>query len=179
MALLSTRSAAPVMLLLALSACNADRSRFPSLATRPAERAYGSGQPVAPAAVLPLTAQVSASATLAARVAALRETARAAHARFGKQQGEAARLVAAARGSAPGTEAWSRAAVALAALTSARSEGMVALADLDRLQIAAAEQAAKGSPADLAAVSPAHSEVEALLREEDQTVTALSEASGG
>jgi hypothetical protein len=109
----------------------------------------------------------------------LREVARAAHARFGKQQGDAARLVAAARGSAAGTEAWARAAVALAALASARSEGMVVLADLDRLQIAATEQAATGPAADLAAVSPAHREVEAMLREEDQTVTALSEASGG
>jgi hypothetical protein len=179
MALLSTRTAAPVMLLLALSACNADRSRFPSLATRPAERAYGTGQPVTPTDVLPLTAQVPASASLAARVSALRKTARAAHARFGEQQGEAARLVAAARGSTPGTDAWARATVALAALTSARSEGMVALADLDRLLIAATEQAATGSDADLAAVSPAHSEVEALLKDEDQTVTALSEAIRG
>lgn len=179
MAFLSTRTAAPAILLLALSACNANRSRFPSLALRPAERAYGIGQPVTPTEVLPLTTQLPAGSNLAARIAALRETARAAHARFGKQQGEAARLVAAARGSGPGTDAWARAAVALAALTSARSEGMVALADLDRLQIAATEQAATGSSADLAAVSPAHSEVEALLREEDQTVTALSKAIGG
>ena len=179
MALLSTRTVALVMLLLTLSACNADRSRFPSLALRPAERAYGTGQPVTPTEVLPLTTQLPAGANLASQVAALREVARAAHARFGKQQGDAARLVAAARGSAPGTEAWARAAVALAALASARSEGMVVLADLDRLQIAATEQAATGPAADLAAVSPAHREVEAMLREEDQTVTALSEASGG
>lgn len=179
MALLSTRTTTSVLLLLALAACNADRSRFPSLAVRPAERAYGNGQPVIPTASAPLTTQLVAGTNLAAKVAALRETARAAHARFTQQQREAVRLAQASRGSAPGTEAWSRAAIALAALTSARSEGMVALADLDRLQIAATETAAMGSNADLAAVTPAHREVEALLRDEDQTVTALSEVIGG
>ena len=169
----------PLAALLALSACNADRSRFPSLAIRPAERAYGTGQPVAPTASLPLTTQLPAGANLAARVAALQDTARAAHRRFLDQQGTATRVIDAAKGSAPGTEAWSRAAIALAGLTSARGEGMVALADLDRLLIAATEKAATGPDDDLKLVDPAHRDVAAMLAEEDRAIAALDSTLGG
>ena len=171
MACLSIRIAAPFGALLALTACNADRSRFPSLAIRPAERAYGAGQQAAPTA-LPGPAAI---ADLPGRVAALRQTASASHARFTAQQGMAASLVNAARGSAPGTEAWSRAAIALASLTSARGEGMVALSDLDRLLITATEAAAVGPDSDLKVVAPAHGAVAALLAEEDRTIAALAE----
>ncbi len=179
MALLSTRTVAPVMLLLALGACTADRARFASLAIRPAERTYGTGQPVTSTANLPLTVQVPAGADLAARVAALRETAVAAHARFTEQQGSAARLAEAARGAAPGSDVWSQATIALASLESARSQGMIALADLDRLYIAATEAAATGPDTDLKSITPAHREVEALLGEEDRAIAALSSQIGG
>ncbi|MFM9935079.1 MAG: hypothetical protein ACKVOL_02645 [Novosphingobium sp.] len=179
MAFVSTRLAAPLLALLALSACNADRSRYPSLAIRPAERAYATRQPVAPALSGPLTAQLPAGADLAVRITVLRETALAAHARFTEQQGTASRLAEAAKGAAPGTEAWSRAAIALAGLESARSQGMIALADLDRLFIAATEMAATGPDADLQTVTPAHRAVEALLGEEDRAIAALSGAIGG
>lgn len=174
MALLSIRLAAPVMALLALSACNADRSRFPSLAIRPAERTYGTLQPVAPSPSLPLTTQLPAGADLAGRLAALRDTARSAHGHFLEQQGQATRLINAAKGNAPGTEAWSRAAIALASLSAARGQGMAALADLDRLLIAATEKAATGPDADLRLVDPVHREVAALLAEEDRAIAALS-----
>lgn len=178
MAILSIRLAAPVLALLALSACNADRSHFPSLAIRPAERAYATGQPVAPTPSLPLTTQLPAGTDLGARIAALDDAARAAHGRFLEQQGPATRLIEAAKGTAPGTEAWSRAAIAFAGLTSARGEGMVALSDLDRLLIAATEKAATGTGDDLKRVEPTHSEVAALLAEEDRTIAALSSAMG-
>lgn len=174
MASLSIRIIAALPALLALSACNADRSRFPSLAIRPAERAYGTAQPMAPA----VPASAAASTGLSAKVAALREAALAAHARFTAQQGDAVRLISAAKGAAPGTEAWSRAAIALAGLTSARGEGMIPLADLDRLQIAATEKAAIDSDADLAAIAPAQREVEALLAAEDRTIAGLSDQLG-
>ena len=175
MARLSIRIAAPLGALLALTACNADRARFPSLAIRPAERAYNTGQQPAPAA----STSPAASADLPARVAALRETAMAAHARFTAQQSQAASLINAAKGSAPGTEAWSRAAVALASLTSARGEGMVALSDLDRLLIAATEAAAIGPDDDLKVIAPAHRAVADLLGEEDRTIAALGNKLGG
>lgn len=173
MAILSIRLAAPVIALLALSACNADRSRFPSLAIRPAERAYGTGQPVTPTPSLPLTTQLPASTDLGARIAALGDVARAAHGRFLERQGPATQLIESAKGAAPGTEVWSRAAIAFAGLTSARGEGMLALSDLDRLLIAATEKAAIGSDDDLKRVKPAHNEVAALIAEEDRAIAAL------
>lgn len=175
MASLSTRLAASCAALLALSACNADRSRFPSLAIRPAERTYNTGAATAPT---PSPAP-TATADLPARVAALRETAVATHARFSAQQGSATALINAAKGAAPGTEAWSRAAIALASLTAARGEGMVALSDLDRLLIAATEAAATGPDDDLKVVAPAHRAVADLLDEEDRTIAALSDKLGG
>jgi hypothetical protein len=134
-------------------------------------------------ASLPLMTQVpggrAPGADLATRVGALRTLALAAHARFAEQQAAAARLADTARGSAPGTEAWSRATVALASLESARSEGMIAMADLDRLFIAATETAAIGTGSDLTVVAPAHSEMEALLGEEDRVIAALGGQIGG
>lgn len=177
--MLSTRTRVPLLLLLALGACNADRSRYPSLAIRPAERAYGTGQEAISSQSLPLTVEQPGMADLAARVAALRLAAFEAHARFTEQQGTAARLAQAARGQALGTNAWSQAAIALASLESARSQGMVALADLDRLFIAATEAAAIGPDTNLALITPAHREVEALLSEEDRAIAALSSQIGG
>jgi hypothetical protein len=168
------RLVGPLAILLALCGCNAQRSHFPSLAIRPAERAYNGGQTSAPAQ----STGEAASAQLIAKVAALREAALAAHARFTAQQGDAAKLVNAAKGAAPGTEAWSRAAIALAGLTSARGEGMIPLSDLDRLQIAATEKAAIGSDADLAAITPARREVGDLLAAEDRTIAALGSQLG-
>lgn len=174
MASLSIRIGASLVALVLVSACNADRSRFPSLAIRPAERAYGTSQPAAP------TPAPGAAATtdLPARVIALREKATASHARFTAQQVSATKLVDAAKGAAPGTEAWSRAAIALAALSTARGEGMNALSDLDRLLIAATEVAATGPDDDLKVVAPAHRDVAALLGAEDQTIAALSDKLG-
>ena len=174
MASLSIRIGAPLVVLLALSACNADRSRYPSLAIRPAERAFGTHQQPAPAPA----AGVAATQDLPARVAALREKATASHARFTAQQAAATKLIDAAKGSAPGTEAWSRAAIALAGLSSARGEGMIALSDLDRLLIEATEVAATGPDDDLKVVAPAHRDVTALLGEEDQTIAQLGDKLG-
>lgn len=178
MAHLSIRVAAPLAALLALSACNADRSRFPSLAIRPAERAYGTAPAPTPAASPVTAASTGAAADLAERVAVLRETAMAAHSRFAAQRGAATALIGAAKGAAPGTEAWSRAAVALAGLTSARGEGLVALSDLDRLLIAATEAAAIGPDADLRIVAPAHRQVADVIAQEDRTIAALGDSLG-
>lgn len=175
MASLSIRITACFGALLALSACNADRARFPSLAIRPAERAYGSGVAAGPAA----EPGAAATAGLTARVAALRAAALAAHTRFTAEQSAASSLISAAKSSAPGTEAWSRAAIALASLTSARGQGMVALSDLDRLLIAATEAAAIGPDDDLKVVAPAHRAVADQLAEEDRTIAELGEKLSG
>jgi hypothetical protein len=187
MALLSTRIAAPLIApmlgLLALGACTVDRTRYPSLAVRPAERAYASGQTAPPTPGLHLMTQVRQGlpmgSDLATRVGALRQTALSAHARFTEQQGTAARLAQSAQGASPGTEAWSQATIALASLVSARSEGMIAMADLDRLFIAATEAAALGQGTDLQTVTPAYRELEVLLAEEDRAIATLTDRLGG
>ena len=175
MAFMSIRFAATLAAVLALSACNADRSRFPSLAVRPAERAYNNRQPTAPA---PTPTGQAPSADLAARVSALREKALAADSKFQAQRGPATTSINAAKGSTPGSEAWSRAAIALAGLTSARGEGMIALSDLDRLLIAATEAAATGPDDDLRVVAPAHRAVADLMAEEDRTIAELGDKLG-
>ncbi|WP_225204778.1 hypothetical protein [Novosphingobium huizhouense] len=167
-----------VLAALATSACSADRSRFPSLARRPAERAYGSAQPVA-AAVPDATQPLPADASVVARVAALREQARKADARFESRRPGAERAVAAARGAGVGSEAWSVAQIAIADLDSARSEGMVAMADLDRMLVVATQAAVDGPHADLDAIAPAHAEVDALMRQELATLDALKRRVAG
>ncbi len=173
---LSTRSAIPVLALalLALGGCaSANRSRFPSLERRDAERQYGTALPVTVPSTGAQAAPLPANTGFAARVSALRDRAQDAHRAFSAQQGAATRLAAAARGAAPGSEAWSLAQVALAGLDSARSEGMIAMADLDRMLIAATEAAVSGGDADLVMVKPAHAEVQRMLNEEDAAIAAL------
>jgi hypothetical protein len=105
----------------------------------------------------------------------LRGQAETAHRAFSEQQAQAARLALAARGTAPGSEAWSVAQVALAGLDSARSQGMIAMADLDRMLIAATEAAVDGRDADLELVKAAHGEVQRTLGEEEATIANLRE----
>lgn len=173
---LSTRFAIPVLTvaLLALGGCaSANRSRFPSLERRAAERQYGTALPVTVPSTGAQPAPLPANAGFAARVSALRDRAQDAHRAFSAQQGAATRLATAARGAAPGSEAWSVAQVALAGLDSARSEGMIAMADLDRMLIAATEAAVSGGDADLVMVKPAHAEVQRMLNEEDAAIAEL------
>ena len=163
----------PIVVALALTACTADRDRFPSLERRPAERAFGVAQPVAPAPRTDIAAPAPSDASLPARIAALREQARKAATLFDSRLPAAQRLASAARGAAIGSEAWSVAQVALADLDSARSQGMVAMADLDRLLIAAAQKEAEGDPSDIAAVKAAQSGVNDTLAGQDATIEAL------
>jgi len=163
--------------ILATTAC-ADRDRFPSLARRPAERAYGTALP-APGPTPDAQAPIPADASLVARLTALTDQARKADAKFIARRPAAERAVSAARGTAVGSDAWSVAQVALAELDSARSEGMVAMADLDRLLVVAAQGAVDGPRADLDAVAPAHAEVDHLMDTELATLNTLRARVGG
>jgi len=158
---------------LLLGGCASDRSRFPSLAKRPAERAFGTAQPVDAAVVPDATAPLPPSASVVARIAALREQARSARRTFESRQPAAARAAGAARGGAVGGEAWSVAQVALARLDSARSEGMVPMADLDRMLVVAEEAAAVGPSDDLVVIRAAQEEVSAMIADEDRTIADL------
>ncbi len=167
--------AIPLVLLIGASfatgAC-AKRSDFPSLARRPAERVYGSAQPVA-AATPDADASIPADAGIVARIVALTDQAQKADAKFEARRASAERAVTAARGAAVGSDAWSAAQIALADLDSARSEGMVAMADLDRMLVVAAQAAIDGPRGDLDAITPAHAQVDALMRKELATIDSL------
>ncbi len=133
--LIAPRLLALVATTLALSACAADQSRYPSLAKRPAERITGSNEAVA-AAPAPLP-KIAASPELAARLGQLVGRIETVHQRFLARRPAAAARVSAAAGAAVASESWSVATVALADLESTRSEAMIALADLDALWVAA------------------------------------------
>lgn len=168
----SPRCAALVTALL-LAGCAGGRDRFPSLAVRPAERAFGSAQPANPAPAPDAAQPLPATVSVVQRVAALKDQAADARRTFDAARPQAARLASAARGAAPGSEAWSVAQVALAKLDSARSQAMVAMADLDRMLVVSAQAAVEGSDSDLKLVQAAQAEVSSQIADQDATIAAL------
>ncbi len=162
------RVAILIPLVLVAACASTGTTRYPSLATRPGERVSGTAEPVGPPVAPPATAQTGS------RLAQLRAQARAAHARFGERRASATTLSAAARGVAVGSEAWSVAQVALASLEAARSEAMIALADLDSLFVTAKIDAVptEGS-GDVDAIGAAREDVIGLIGEEDAALAAL------
>jgi hypothetical protein len=130
----------------ALTACaSASNSDFPSLAIRPGERASGTIEPVAAPVPPPATAATGG------RLSRLRDTALAAHRRFGERRGRASQLTAAAQGAPIGSEAWSVAQVALADDAAAPT----------------------GGSGDLDAIAAARDEVTRLIAEEDAVLLGL------
>ncbi|MBV1691163.1 hypothetical protein KRR38_26650 [Novosphingobium sp. G106] len=161
----------PLVLVATLSACAAAND-YPSLARRPVERQSGSARPVTPETPPPPPAP--ASPVLTTRLAQLVDQARDAHQRFGAKRANAERLVASGGSGAPGSEGWSVATVALSDLESARSDAMVALAELDQLytseSIAASET---GNHASVDAIVAARDQVTALVGDEDTVLASL------
>ncbi len=150
----------PALALIAVSACQTPDD-YPSLARRPGELATPAPAPsAAPAPV--------GDPALAPRLAALAAESQAAHARFAAATPPARTAIAAARGSAVGSEAWARASTALVALESARGQTAGVLADLDSLYIAGQTEGR-----EVSAVAPVRAEVEALLADEDKVLSAL------
>lgn len=159
---------------LLLSGCAADYSTYPSLARRPAERAGSTPQrvsgtadvvPGAPA-VLPPTPPPSPELTV--RLGQLSDQAQAAHSEFTSRRAEAQRVISAAGGASVGGEGWAQASVALAGLETARSQAMIALADLDALY--AAEGVAGN---DVTAIGATRDRVIGWIDEEDQVLAQL------
>ena len=155
-------------LVLVAACASTAATTYPSLAIRPGERVTGTANPVAPPAPPPATAQTGS------RLSQLRAQARAADGRFAERKASATALSAAARGAAVGSEAWSIAQIALASLEAARSEAMIALADLDSLYVTAKIEAVptQGS-GDVDAIGGVRDEVIGLVGEEDATLAAL------
>ena len=165
---LRMRLAILLPLVLVAACASTGTSQYPSLATRPGERVSGTAVPVAAPAPPPATAATGS------RIAQLRAQAQAAHARFAERRASAASLSAAAQGAAVASEAWAVAQVALASLEAARSEAMIALADLDSLYVDAKSGAvATNGSGDVDVIGAARDEVIALIGEEDATLAAL------
>jgi len=161
------------------------QGEFPSLARRQAEltgqpaptgapangapgRIEGSAQPDAPAAGT-VVRQEEISANLAARLRELGSAAREAHRRFEAKQARAGQLTAAARGAAPGSEAWSVATIAVGELEAARSDAMVSLGELDRLY---AQERIDGG--DGGAIAAVRGQVTAWVADEDAVLVELA-----
>ncbi len=158
---------------LVMGGCSPDRGRFPSLAIRPAERAFGQAKaaPADPAAAAP--APIPADATLPQRLAALDARAREADARFLALVPEATRAAARARNAATGSETWNLAQVALARLESARSDTAIALADLDQMATEAQIAAVDHPGPDTAQVVNTRDSVAARVAQQDSVLAQL------
>ena len=150
--------------MLVLPGCAADTANYPSLARRPAERAGSNAVTQAPAPVA-----TALDPDLPARLAALVEQAREADARFATRRTQAEPVVAAGSGAAAGSEGWAIASIALASLESARSDAMIALADLDQLYATARTK----SGSEWVTIAAARDQVTAWIGEEDRVLAAL------
>ena len=162
----ATRSIA-LSLCAVLGACAGSGDRYPSLAIRDAERAQGQFTPATPAP--PPVAPVASAGDIASLVASARQ----AHGRFLELRPRTARLVSAARGGGIDNSARQIALVALAELTSIRSDTQLPMAELDLLQ---AEAATTFAPLDV--IDAAHAEVSAIVSEEDEVLDSLARQLG-
>ena len=148
---------------LTLASCARDATGYPSLARRPAERLTESSAPrTNEAPAVPLSGEVLA------RLDSLLAQARAADARFQSRIARARSAAAAAHGAQPGTEAWAQANVALSDLQVARSAGLVALAEIDRLY---AERRITGE--DAGPIAAARDAAGALAAAQDEIITGI------
>jgi hypothetical protein len=162
---LCLRPMAAAASLLSLAACASNTTEYPSLARRDVERAAASPAPAPAPSESPPAADPALAETLPRAIAA----ARAAQQRFTDAQGGAERAVAAGAGTQPGSESWAVASIALAGLETARSEAMIALADLDALYAEARVKGAGGQDQIIAA----RTTVSAIIGEQDQVIAAL------
>jgi len=144
------------------AACASAPGDYPSLAIRDAERVSGTLQPAEPYVPTPVAPVVLANAQ------ALVQQAGAAHESFLGQLAGARSAVQTARGAGFGSEPWAVASVAIAGLETERSRAMIALADLDRLAVAAATEG--GALGELAT---AQARVDAMVAEETATIDDL------
>lgn len=153
------------LILTPLAACTGDAERYPSLAIRDVERVEGLIVPAAAVEPAELPIRSLAPTTgIDALVAQASET----HRTFVARQPAARSLASRARGTGRDSEARGQAIVALADLSSLRSQTEFALADLDML---VAERTNRLEPADDAIA--AHAQVLALVNEQDRTLNSL------
>jgi hypothetical protein len=156
----------PPLAALSLAACASGASGdYPSLAKRPIEDRFAVVEtvPLAPPGPLP--------ADLAGRLERWRSDADAAAAAFTALRGETEAAVTAARGAAPGSEAWVVAQQALSRLTVARGPLTVALGDIDALYVARQDGDAIDGLPDIVAL---RDDLAAQLAEQDAVLEGLT-----
>lgn len=149
------------------AACVSAPGDYPSLAVRDAERVSGTLQPADPYVPSPVAPAVLANA------GSLVGQARAAHDSYRSKLEPARSAVQAARGAGFGSERWAVASVAIAGLETERSRTMIALADLDRLYVAAATEGAA-----LEELAAAHGQVGAMVADQTATIDQMLAALG-
>lgn len=148
----------------AMAGCGKNGGEYPSLSIRPVERATGSFAPVVPEPFVPTPLEAESLQ----RIEDLHAAANATHARFTAAANNARSQVNAARGAAVGSDRWSVAQIALANLESIRSEGMIPLAELDRIYVTAQTEGQ-----ELAQVEAARADVNTKLESEDRIISEL------
>lgn len=148
-----------------LPGCAGDSGRYPSLAMRDVERVNGQFDPAS--RVEPVELAIRAIVP-SSSISELVDQANASHQRFVSKVSTARSLAVNARGTGRDSDARGRAIVALADLTSVRSQTEIALGDLDML---IAERTNRLEPADEAIA--AHASVLQLVAEQDRTLTDL------
>ena len=162
---MKSRIALPLACLLPLlGASCAEQGDFPSLARRPAEALYASGDPErVPVAAPDIPA-------IPARVEALLDAGRAGNSDFEAALAEARPLVA--RAGAPGSDGWVAAQQALSRAQAGRAGTMRALADLDAFAI---EQARQGplSAADAERLAAGTAALQAIADRQESQLDAL------
>ena len=122
-------TAALIAAALLLSGCARDTGQYPSLERRPAERLTATfDAPQVPDIVVP----PAPSALVTGQAGPLITQAERADAKF-RQREPRARSLVGSNGAKMGSESWAVATIAVSELETARSEAMLALADLDTL----------------------------------------------
>ena len=159
-----------VLALFALGACSSASGPYPSLQPRAAELVDPRLEPVRPMNDRPPTP------SLAARLAALVDQARAGDAAFEPAASEAERLAATA--GAPQTESWIAAEQALSAAIAAGRATAIALADVDSLGANALQTQGGIAPNDLKAIQTAAAEVSGIARRHADRVDAVQKRLG-
>jgi len=148
---------------LPLAGCAAPEG-YPTLAIRDSERVSSTFE----APPSPIYTPASLAGATLAELGELVESARTAHARFLSQAGETRAPVANAAGAERGSLGWSAAQAAIANLESTRADALIALADIDRLYVAAALEGE-----EMAQIEAARDEVEALVDAENRMVAEM------
>ncbi|WP_374527727.1 hypothetical protein [Novosphingobium sp.] len=164
------RKIAPLLITataLALGACASDRDGYPSLARRPIERLNTAPEPVATPEVPP----APPGPEVLNRLDVALGRARSADAQFRQHESPTRTAVAAAQGAPVASEAWSVATIAVSDLESARSDAMIALADVDEIY---AKARIEGG--DTTAIEATRNQILEMVTGQDAVLDSLKDA---